>query len=419
MPTATPTTNTFTTESGFQIVFEHMDAMESASAQWLLPAGSAFDAPNTRGGSTVAAEILLRGAGQLDSRQQADAFDQVGALRNSSVGVRFLSVGLSVVGKRLSEALPLVVEMIRAPRFTQEALVPSCELAKAAIASLADDPQQRAILAARARHLPTPFNRDTLGTVEGIDALMPEQLANWWADHAVPRGSILSIAGRFDADRVLGEIETLLDGWAGTMNQPEKETDPTRGYAHETDDSNQVQVIVIHDGPCESSDDAVLERMVTSVLSGGMSGRLFTEVREKRGLCYSVSSAYRADRDRGVVTSYVGTTPERAQESLDVLIEQLQQINAGDVTREEFDRALIGMKSRLIFAGESTRARAGANAADLANLGRVRTLDEIVARIDSVTLDELNAYLKRRNPGRPTIQTLGPDALTPPACEVS
>lgn len=415
MSTTAPNISSTQTESGLRIVFERMDAMESASVQLLVPAGSAHDDAGTLGGSAVAAEILLRGAGALDSRAQADAFDQVGALRNSSVGVRFLSLSMSVVGSRICEAFPLMVDMVRAPRFTQASLAPSCELAKAAIASLADDPQQRAVLAARSRHLPAPYNRDTLGTNDGIDAVTSEQLANWWASHAAPKGSILSIAGSFDADRVLTSLDSLLDGWAGEMGQPPIADAPIRGYAHETDDSNQMQVIVLHDGPEEGSADAVLERIAVSVLSGGMSGRLFTEVREKRGLCYSVSSSYRADRDRGVVTSYVGTTPERAQESLDVLLDQLGQISAGDVTKEEFDRAVIGMKSRLVFAGESTRARAGACAADMANLGRVRTLDEIVNRIDSVTLDELNAYLRRRNPGVATIQTLGPDALNPPA----
>jgi predicted Zn-dependent peptidase len=415
MNTTAQAVSTFTSASGLQIIFEQMDAMESASMQWLLPAGSAFDADTTRGSSALVAETLLRGSGNHDSRQQADAFDQVGGLRNSSVGVRYLSIGLTIVGRRLTDALPLIVDMVRTPRFNAETFEPSCDLAKAAIASLADDPQQRAVLAARARHLPAPFNRDTLGTVDGIESASPEQLANWWGAQAVPAGSILSIAGNFDAGSSKNQLETLLDGWTGSMMQPSIGEAPASGYAHETDDSNQVQVIVLHDGPKESSDDAVLERMAISVLSGGMSGRLFTEVREKRGLCYSVSSAYRADRDRGVVTSYVGTTPERAQESRVVSIQQHQQINTGDVTQDEFDRALIGMKSRLIFAGESTRARAGANAADMANLGRVRTLDEIVARIDSVTLDELNAYLKRRKPGTPTIQTLGPDALSPPA----
>src|ERR1043165_6716293 len=120
-----------------------------------------------------------------------------------------------------------------------------------------------------------------------------------------------------------------------------------------------------------------------------MSGRLFTEVREKRGLCYSVSASYRGDRDYGVVMGYVGTTPERAQESLNVLFAELERIQtpAGKVEKDEFDRAKIGMKSRLVFSGESTGARAGALAGDWHRLGRARTLEEMAAEIDKVTLE--------------------------------
>ena len=113
------------------------------------------------------------------------------------------------------------------------------------------------------------------------------------------------------------------------------------------------------------------------------------------------------------MTAYVGTTPERAQESLDVLFAELERIQspAGKVEKDEFDRARIGMKSRLVFSGESTAARAGALAGDWHRLGRARSLDEMAAQIDAVTLDQVNDYLSKRSMGRMTVQTLGPAEL--------
>jgi predicted Zn-dependent peptidase len=224
---------------------------------------------------------------------------------------------------------------------------------------------------------------------------------------------------------VTRRVESLLAGWSGGAAPVKLGPPAPRGYAHETDQSNQVQVIVLHDAPGESDPRAVLERIVTNVLSGGMSGRLFTEVREKRGLCYAVSAGFATDRvpdgtaggHYGRVLAYVGTTPERAQESLDVLHAELERINtpAGRVTPDEFRRAVVGMKSRLVFSGESTSARAGSLAADYHRLGRARNLDELAAEIDGVTLDQVNAYLAGRKLGRLTVQTLGPAALRPPA----
>jgi len=153
-----------------------------------------------------------------------------------------------------------------------------------------------------------------------------------------------------------------------------------------------------------------------AVLSGGMSARLFTEVREKRGLCYSVHANYSSDRDFGLVSAEVGTQPERAQESLVVLVDELLRITTpeGAVSAEEFARAVAGMKSRLIFHGESTAARASTLAGDTFSRGAPRSLGEVAAEIDAISLEQLNAYLATRSLGRVTVQTVGPAELTMP-----
>jgi len=316
----------------------------------------------------------------------------------------------------LIEALPLIVDMVRKPRFDADSVEPVRDLALQALDSLKDDPQERASLAARQRHYAVPLNRSSLGTAEGLAAITRDELVSHWVTRAVPVGSILAVAGAVEPDALAAELNRLLKGWMGAAAEFARGPAPTRGYAHETDQTNQVQILLMHDAPPESDPMSVLEKVILSVLSGGMSGRLFSEVREKRGLCYSVSASYAAGKDFGAVAGYVGTTPERAQESLTVMLAELARINtpAGAVERDEFDRAVIGMKSRLVFSGESTAGRAASLAYDQHRLGRPRSLEEIARQIDAVTLDAVNAYVKTRKPGVMTIQTLGPAALTPP-----
>ena len=117
-----------------------------------------------------------------------------------------------------------------------------------------------------------------------------------------------------------------------------------------------------------------------------------------------------------MLLGYVGTTPERAQESLDVLMAELRRVNtpAGRITPEEFQRAMVGIRSGLIFSGESTGARAAGLAGDMHRLGRGRTLDEIAAQYEAITLEQVNAYLARRELGPVTIVTLGPGELKAP-----
>jgi predicted Zn-dependent peptidase len=417
-------------QCGMPLITEVMSGMKSAAITWLLPAGCAHDPVHQQGMAAMWSELLLRGAGSRLSREFADAMDLLGAGKSVSGGTFSTAISATLIGSRLDAALPLLVDMVRAPRMDEDAIAPSRDLCIQSLESLKDNPQDRAHIAARERHLPSPLNRSGMGTIEGLSALTRGDLLTTWRRVATPGGSYFAAAGAIDPDALAARLDQLLEGWTGRTADPALERSAPRGYAHEADETNQVQIVVMHDAPLDAPEPssfnairgnvesrrAMLERIVMSVLSGGMSGRLFSEVREKRGLCYSVSAGYRGDQNYGMVSAYVGTTPERAQESLDVLLAELQRINtpAGRITAEEFQRAIIGLKSGLIFSGESTSARAHSLASDMRRLGRPRSLDEIAQRIDTITLDEVNGYLTTRKLGTLTVQTVGPSPLKTP-----
>jgi predicted Zn-dependent peptidase len=407
------TLTSITLDCGMPLIVECMPNVRSAAISWLIPAGSATEPAHLEGLSAMWAELLLRGAGNLNSRQHADAVDRLGASRHASPGTFTMGVSSTMLGDRVLEVLPLIVDVVRHPRMDEDAIEPSRDLCLQSLASLQDDPQERAMLAARARHYPSPLNRSGLGTEEGLRAMTRDDLLREWHARAKPGRSIFAAAGAIDASALANALNRLLQGWSGTTAEPESSGVAPRGYGHEDDATNQVQIVLVQDAPADPHPDSILEKIVVQVLSGGMAGRLFSEVREKRGLCYAVSAGYRGERDFGTVTSYVGTTPERADEALRVLRDELDRINSpeGRITQDEFSRAVVGMKSALIFSGESTAARASAIAADQRRLGRPRTLHEVAQQIDDVTLDRLNAYLARRMLGNVTIQTLGPKAL--------
>lgn len=419
---------TRTLACGMPLICESMSGVRSVGITWLLPVGTSSDPADREGLTTMLSELVMRGAGELDSREQADAFDVLGASRSADAATHHARLGFTLLGDRLQATLPLMVDMVLRPRFDEDSIEPSRDLALQALESLKDDPQERAVLTVRSRHNPVPFNRSGLGTPEGLSAITRDDLVAQWSTRALPTSepgapaSVLAIAGDLESaggpDGIAMTLDRLLAGWGGSAKAIDSTPSSTRGtYHHITDASAQVQVVLMHDAPPEPDPKSRPERIVAHVLSGGMAARLFTEVREKRGLCYSVSASYAADREAGRCLAYVGTTPERAQESLTVLMSELERINspAGVVTDSEFQRAMIGIRSNLVLSGESTSARASALASDYHRLGRARTLQEIIAQYAVLRLDDVNAHLSRRSLGPVTIVTLGPSALVPPA----
>ncbi len=404
---------------GMPVLFEPMSGVGSVGVTWLIPAGSSTDPEQREGLCAMLSELLFRGAGELDSRAQADALDRVGLSRSCEPSTHHIRLGFALTGDRLNAALPLIVDMVRRPRMEEASVDPARQLALQSLESLADDPQQRAMIACKARHADLPFNRSGLGTEAGLEAVTRDDLVAHWAHRARPEGSILAIAGAIHpegVDDLAMKLDGLLAGWTGSPPPIGRAVSKLRGtFHHETDDSAQVQIVLMHDAPAERDHESAAERVVSAVLSGGMSCRLFTEVREKRGLCYAVSQGYATDRDWGRCVAYVGTTPERAQVSLEVLTAELDRVQtpAGAVTPDEFDRAITGIRSSVVMSGESTGARASALAMDQFRLGKPRTLEEVEARYAGLTLGEVNGYLETRRSIPRTVVTLGQEALKP------
>lgn len=395
---------------GLPLLVERHETAGSAALTWLLPVGSSCDPPGQVGASTCLAEWLWRGAGEFDSRGLSDALDRCGVQRSSHVSARHLSLTATLIGDRLAEALPILASIVRRPRFEDAAFEAVRDLTLQTLAGLRDEHQQRAMLLARQHHFPEPFNRSGYGEQADVQALAPEQARQVWRQWARPGGSILGLAGDVDGPAVAKQLDALLQGWSGETTEAKAHAWPEPRLHHEQEEIGQVHIAIAAPAPADPDRESILQRVATAVLSGGMSGRLFTEVREKRSLCYSVHASYAAGRDFGALFAYSGTTAERAQETLDVLLAELERLHQG-VDQAEFDRAVIGLKSRLVMQGESTGARASSIAHDLYNRGRARTLDEMRGELEAVRLGDVNAFLAGRSPGPFTIVTLGPKAL--------
>ncbi|MEM7229824.1 MAG: pitrilysin family protein [Planctomycetota bacterium] len=402
-----------TLSCGMPVLIERVPSVSSVAMRWLLPIGAATDGAHEDGFASMLCEYLFRGSGDLDSRSHSDALDRLGVQRHASVGTHHMHLSATMVGSRVAEALPLLVDVVRRPRFEPDDLEPIRSLCLQTLQGLDDDPRHLVMLKVRENHLAAPFNRAGYGEADVLSSATHEAIVQSYARRTDPSKSILSLAGDVDPERTIDQLESLLSGWSGTTTEPAATDEPRRGSHHVMQDSAQVHIGMSYDAPSAVDQDTMLERLGVHVLGQSSSGRLFTEVRQKRSLCYSVGASYRAGRDTGRISFYAGTTPERAQETLDVSLREIHRMQEG-VSADEFHRAVIGMKSSLVMAGESTTARSAALSGDWFRLGRTRTLADIAAEVDAITHDDLNAYLARRVPEAFTIVALGPAPLAVP-----
>lgn len=407
---AVSTIETHRFSNGLQLLVEPKKNVKSCGLHWVFPAGACMDRDDAVGASVMLAEMLVRGAGTMDSRSMSNAMDRCGMRRSTDAGVYHLSASATLLSSALEEGLELLCTMLYEPHLAEEAVDPVRSLCLQALDSLQDEPQHEVMLRLRARHRPSPFNRNGYGHRPAIEEMKRDDLHEAWRLGVVPDGAILGVCGNIEIDRLVELLDRRMDTWTGGGRRPDARGDAPGGVEHVERDSSQVHIAMAWDAPAASHPDAVVERLISRVFGGSSSGRLFTEVRQKQSLCYSVGGSYRAGPDHGEIAVYAGTTPERAQQTLDTCRAEFDRMSKG-ITEDEFQRARIGLESSLVFSGESTSARSVALVADQFLLGHPRSLDTVRAEIASVTLDRINDYLSRRSDVEPTIVTMGPSPL--------
>jgi predicted Zn-dependent peptidase len=399
--------------NGLTLLAERMEHVRSAAITFLIPAGCVHEAPKHAGLASVLSDLLTRGAGQRDSRALTEAMDNLGldhVERASRFHIRF---GGATLARNLPAALDLYADLIRRPHLPAEELEAVQELALLNLQGIEDEPQHKLFIELRRRFYPTPLGYDPSGTEEGITSLNSDVVRAHYRRHFRPAGTIISVAGNIEWKPLLDQVGRLFGDWKGGEEAPLKLGPPAPSKDHLPKETAQTQIGIAYESVPIGHPEYFEARAAVNVLSGGMSSRLFTEVREKRGLCYSVGASYETFKDLASILCYAGTTNERAQETLDVTLAELRRLQDG-IEPEEVERVQAGLKSSLIMQEESTSARAATLASDWYFLGRVRTFDELQSMINGLTAEGIVAHVRRHPPQNFTVVTLGPKPLRLP-----
>lgn len=411
MPAAdTHPTLVHTLPNGLALLIEPMPDVQSASFALMVPAGSIYEPRGRNGTASVLTELIPRGAGSRNSRELAAALDMLGVQRTESVGWNFITFSGATLADNLPATLEIYADIVLQPQLPEDEFEPSREGVEQSLLAIEDEPQRKALIELRRRSYDPPWGLPTDGTLDDLPHITHDTLVTHYGRCFRPEGTILAIAGNVDPDQIRQRVEKLWGGW-----QPSPAVEIERGsrgdrIGHLHDDSAQTQIGIAFNSVPYSDAGYYAAWAAASVLGGGSSSRLFTEVRERRGLCYSVYASHNSLLTEGRILVYAGTTAERAQETFDVTLAEIRRLADG-IQADELERCKARAKSALIMQQESTSSRAGSIARDWFHLGRVISPAELHAIIDALTPDAVVAYLRGHAPEQMTVLTMGPEAL--------
>ncbi len=396
--------------NGLTILIEPMSGVASAAMSLLVPCGVATDPDDQLGIATLLQELTLRGAGDRSSRKLSDDLDRLGIQRSSSVGIYHARYTGAATAHNLIASLPIYADIVRRPALADAEFEPARQLSLQSLDGIDDDPRSKVLIELRKAHWPDPLGRNALGEVDHLKTLTIDRVRRECQRRYTPDGSIIALAGAVDPQRVIDEVTQSFGDWPTVKETPLKIADSVSPIRFIQQESEQTHIGVACPATLETDPDYYVARVAAEILSGGSGGRLFTEIREKRGLCYSVGTSYASLRDRASLLGYAGTSNDRAQATLDAFIEEMKKLQHG-VKEDEVERSKIGLLSSTVMSSESTSARAGAIAADYFSRGRLRAMGEIIQAISSVTHEQVNNYVRNTPLGPFTVVIVGPKEL--------
>jgi predicted Zn-dependent peptidase len=398
-------------KNGMVLLGEPMDAVQSVAFGFMLPAGASLLPEGCCGAGNIIADWIFRGAGDKNSRQLGNALDGLGLQRASSVSSSHLTIGAALEASNLSRALDLYSDIINKPSLKEEQFELAKQLAIDGVISLDDDPRQKVMLKLREQFYPHPLGRSTIGEISELETLTAEKTREIIKNKFNPSETVFAVAGKYDFNRLCKQMDDLFSNTGKGNSSNEISThDKSDRYLHIDNDGAQVHIGLMTETVKLTDEDYYNARAAVSVLSGGMSARLFTEVREKRGLCYAIGARYHGLKPAAGIMCYAGTTPDKAQETLDVIISEFNRLGDG-IGEQEIARAKVGLKSSLILQSESSSSRASTIGSDYYMLGRIRSLDEIKTRIEETSVDSVLEFLQKNTFKDFTIVTIGPTQL--------
>ncbi len=396
--------NLTTLPNGFRVVTEHMPGLQSAAiGVWVL-AGARHEAPAQNGIAHFLEHMAFKGTTTRSALQIAEAIEDVGGYINAYTSREVTAFYARVLAEDVPLAVDVVADILRNPVFDPREIEIERGVILQEIGQALDTPDDIIFDWLQEEAYPDhPLGRTILGAEERVRAFSRADLKRFVDERYLPGQMILSAAGAVDHDALVRLAEALFGDMPASDRVEASAAQFAGGERRTVKSLEQAHFALAFESP-DYLDPAIhTAQIYASALGGSMSSRLFQEIREKRGLCYTIYAQAGAYSDTGMMTIYAGTSAEEMAGLAQITVDEMKRA-AEDFGQAELDRARAQMKAGLLMGLESSSNRAERLARMLQIWGRVPRLEEVVDKIDAVSLGDLRALAEQ-------IATKAPAAL--------
>ena len=399
-----------TLSNGLRVVTQDMAHLETVSLGVWVGTGARSESASQHGVSHLLEHMAFKGTARRSAREIAEEIESAGGELNAATSLETTAYYARVLKTDIPLAIDIIADIVRDPKFDTVELAREKDVIFQEIAAAEDSPDDVAHdLAQQAAFPGQPLGRPILGTRESVRQFTPDDLSAYMKSHYTPGSMVLAAAGAADHEVLAGLAEDAF----GDMEQSDPHVpEPANykgGFMRSDRSYEQSHIVVSFEGPSYRVDDMYTGQVLSSVLGGGMSSRLFQEARETRGLCYSIYSYCWGLSDSGLFGIHAATGPEQVPELAELILRELDKLANGFVGDAELSRAKAQLKSGLLISLESSGSRAEQVARQTLAFGAPRDIGVLVEKVESVDKEAVRALAgKLTMSTAPSVSAVGP-----------
>ena len=400
--------------NGFRVVTEHMPGLQSASIGIWVLAGGRHERVEQNGIAHFLEHMAFKGTETRSALEIAEAIENVGGYLNAYTSREVTAYYARVLQDDVPLAMDVLSDIVLNPVFDQHEIEVERGVILQEIGQALDTPDDVIFDWLQEKAYPDQsLGRTILGPAERVSSFSRDDLSSFVKERYGPDQMILAAAGAVDHEALVKAAERIFGHLEARKSAAYEAARFAGGEHRQVKDLEQAHFAMGFEGPDYRNDRIHAAQVYANILGGGMSSRLFQEVREKRGLCYTIFAQAGAYADTGMMTVYAGTSGDQLAELANVTLDEMKRA-ASDMSEEEIARARVQMKAGMLMGLESPSNRAERLARMVQIWGRVPGVEEVVQKIDAVTLQDVKGFAETMAVSAPAALALyGPVAEAP------
>ncbi len=386
-------------DNGLRVLTSTLPYTNAVSINFLFGAGSRYESDELAGASHLFEHMLFKGTKSRPTpRDVSEVVEGVGGALNAFTDKELTGYWCRLARPHYREGIDLIADMVRNSLLRQSDIDREKQVVYEEIRATNDSPAGRAAMTLEELLWPDqPLGRDVAGSIESVGAITREQMVDYLHTQYVSSNTVVAIAGNIQHADVVNQLEDLMGDLPNGEPLPISEfEDNLQGPVAKVENrpTEQAHLTIGMHGLSMSDDDRHALNLMSVILGETMSSRLFEEIREQRGLAYDIHSSVHSLLDTGVMMIGAGIDPARVQEAVPVIVQEVARMHEG-VTEKEFSQAKELTKGRMMLRMEESRVVAGFLGGQELLRGEVRTVEQVLADIDAVEIDDIADVAKR------------------------